>query len=462
MKDGTCFIVQRDVVLPLLAEAFGVSRPLTDNEVRALCLLNGNDYIPNAFGPETLKSGKFLEYLADPLRVLHDVDRDPRKSPSSGPLFSVRFMMMLHFWNHPPCFVVSGAGGEGVITDAEWNANQYTVDLGFMRPPLVRALPPAQPLLFLPLLPAPPLPPPSYADLCGFDPVKELERGWESAIPLTTELHRDLFTLRLWSRTGLRLRGLPFPRVGDVAVRHGAVIDWSIIAPENVPHNILKRWYESHGHHSGQVTPADLLKKIAAFRAAPETLGPVLQDIPLDITEHIIAPPEGAPYTWLEKDAMLAKARITIPPLSDEYVDLIFGPRMNGIRYRAQGLVAGGHIDVVSCRITEGRLRGTTKKCFIFNCVCSASVVAKGYNVCIVFDDTKKYCEEGSSCKCADGNLFCSHMLAALCLLYIFQLDDSTFDDLLHILPEGVMTIQNIACPWDFLLKLDNFKYKHE
>ena len=175
-----------------------------------------------------------------------------------------------------------------------------------------------------------------------------------------------------------------------------------------------------------------------------------------------ISSPYGQRSSCTVPTARLVKARITIPPLSDEYVDSIFGQRMNGIRYRAQGLVAGGHIDAVSCRITEGRLRGTTKKCFIFNCVCSASVMAKGYNVCIVFDDTKKYCEEGSSCKCADGNLFCSHMLAALCLLYIFQLDDSTFDDLLHILPEGVMTIQNIACPWDFLLKLDNFKYKHE
>lgn len=277
---------------------------------------------------------------------------------------------------------------------------------------------------------------------------------------LTPELSLELFTLRLWPRTGLHLRGLPLPRAGGVAVRHGAVINWSIIAPENVPHILLKKWYESHGHHSGQVTPAHLLKKIAAFRAAPDTLGPVLQDVALDIAEHIIAPPEKAPYTWLERDAMLAKARITIPVLSDMYVNSIFGERMNGIRYRAQGLVVGGHIDVVSCRITEGRIRGTTKKCFIFNCVCSASVQAKSYNVSIVFDDTKEYCEEGSSCKCADGNLFCSHMLSAICLLYIFQLHDSTFGELLHILPEGVVSLQNIACPWDFFLKLDNYKYK--
>jgi hypothetical protein len=159
---------------------------------------------------------------------------------------------------------------------------------------------------------------------------------------------------------------------------------------------------------------------------------------------------------------MLAIAPLAFPSMTDAYVNSIFGVRMNGIRYRAQILVTGGHIDSVSCRVAEGKLRGTTRKCFIFNCVCSASVTAKAYNVTVVFDDGQRYSADASSCKCPDGNLFCSHMLGALCMIKIFQLAQVkglTFTELLDILPESVNAIQNIPCPWKWLLQADNYKY---
>jgi len=89
-------------------------------------------------------------------------------------------------------------------------------------------------------------------------------------------------------------------------------------------------------------------------------------------------------------------------------------------------------------------------------------VKGKAYNVTVVFTNTQKYFSDGCSCKCIDGNLFCSHILAALCMIYIFQISSHSFSELLHILPEGVMTIQNIPCPWEFLMKCDNHKYKYE
>lgn len=101
-------------------------------------------------------------------------------------------------------------------------------------------------------------------------------------------------------------------------------------------------------------------------------------------------------------------------------------------------------------------------KCHVFNFSYSASVSSPAYNVFIVFDEQKKFFSPGSSCKCPDGNLFCSHMLASLCVLYCMQLNSSTFDELLRIFPEGVLSLQSIPCPWDFVLSLDNYKYAED
>lgn len=236
---GSCFIVQRDIVLPKLAEDFGILRPLplTDDEVRALCLLHGNDYITNAFGPQTLKKGKFIEYLNDPAAVLNGVDRDPIKSPSSSEPFSDRFKRMLHFSKHPPCFVVSGAGGTGIVSEAEWNAKSYSVTLDFMRGDLAQppaSTHPASPGRPLPSrrrgrqLPPPPPPPPpaplpSLTDLCGFDPKTQLGVSWESAMALAPELLLEFFSLQRWPRTGLRLRGL---RVCHVDPEHCVSVEF--------------------------------------------------------------------------------------------------------------------------------------------------------------------------------------------------------------------------------------------
>ena len=85
---------------------------------------------------------------------------------------------------------------------------------------------------------------------------------------------------------------------------------------------------------------------------------------------------------------------------------------------------------------------------------------SKAYNMSMVFYEDKKYCAEGSSCKCVDGNLFCSHMLACLAVVTLMQHDTSTFDELVQILPESVIAIQNIPCPFRFLLEKDTQKYK--
>jgi len=72
-KDGECWVLVREVILLKVAEAYGVPRLLTDDDFRCLALLSGNDYLTNAYGIQTLKSGKFLEFLNDPAKILSEI-----------------------------------------------------------------------------------------------------------------------------------------------------------------------------------------------------------------------------------------------------------------------------------------------------------------------------------------------------------------------------------------------------
>lgn len=63
-KAGECYVIQRDAMLAKLGEEYRVPRPLTDDEVLALGVLCGTDYLKPGFGPVTLKAGKFAHFLS--------------------------------------------------------------------------------------------------------------------------------------------------------------------------------------------------------------------------------------------------------------------------------------------------------------------------------------------------------------------------------------------------------------
>lgn len=447
-KGGEGWIITRPEALEFLGKHYNMERTLTDEDVYALSALSGNDYNHNAYGEKTLRTGKLYEYITNPAKVLAEIDKKCNKDhQTDGTKYSTSFLRGLNFFKYASCWSLEKPGG-GAVSREDWLNKNFVVSLGYLNPlPLEDGESQDE----------------AFTRLCGFNPKVSLISSWYDKT-FTQERLLSCLSLEHWPRTGLPLRPLPFPTQNGIPRPHRSVINFDNIAPENIPFNLLQEWYQSRGHYTGGLTARQLILKVRAFQLYPNTFNDIVTEIPPDINQHILIPPATG-YKWLSKNDFLGKVRDCsyIPALTDDYVDSIFGERMNGIRKRGINLVKNMHIDPSHCRATEGLLRGTEKKCIIYNFSCVSSITAKVYAVTIVFDANKKYIEDGSSCKCVDGALFCSHMLCCLGFLGIcVYAKEVTYEELIKILPEHVLSLQNMPVPYDHIMSLTKYKYAND
>lgn len=439
-KKGKGYILHRPKVLAHLTNVYGLDHPMTDHEAQILGLLCGNDYLDSAYGEVTLQrapkgkpgGGKFAAFLADPPSVLREIDKNPRIS-SPEALWSTAFHQMLSFWKHAPCFLLTSSSGSERLTSEQWLTEEYTVTLGCLND-----LPPQA----------------QFLTTCGFDHVAVLTANWSDKT-VNPGCLKDCFLLKKWPRTGVPLRSLPLPVENGTVLQHGGVIDFDAIAANNIPTQILKFWLQVRQVFTGTMNSPDVVRKVAEIRALPpsNTLHRPTATILPDIEESVVAPPLSGPSPWLGGAAFLNVVRQDLPTITDDYVNQIFGMDLPSLRGRSLNLL-DGHLNTTSFRISEGRLRGTDRKCYIVNAMSIASTQGKVYNVVMTFDDVGNFIPDGSSCKCVDGQLFCSHMLSFVETLSMMQKDETSYGDIVEILPEPIDGLQGMAVPLNYLLDI--------
>ena len=128
-------------------------------------------------------------------------------------------------------------------------------------------------------------------------------------------------------------------------------------------------------------------------------------------------------------------------------------PPSQCIKLEQQG-ITDGTFSIDSDLFFLGRLRGIDRKCYIVNAMSIASTQGKVYNVLMTFDDVGNFIPDGSSCKCVDGQLFCSHMLSFVETLSMMQKDETSYGDIVEILPEPIDGLQGMAVPLNYLLDI--------
>ena len=170
-------------------------------------------------------------------------------------------------------------------------------------------------------------------------------------------------------------------------------------------------------------------------------------------------------FQWKKSDLNLfnlVKSFKEKRPINEEYIDLIFGQRKNGVRYRATRAVQSGHYDLKTLLYTDAEIDEvsateqedaeaapvlTTRRTevYVISVVCTPSMKMEDYTIYLIFNkETFEYLGTPSSrCGCPAGRLFCSHMLGLMLILHTIQFtEELTPELLLVLLPEPVKNIQ--------------------
>ena len=171
---------------------------------------------------------------------------------------------------------------------------------------------------------------------------------------------------------------------------------------------------------------------------------------------EVLLPDSGA-AKWNSKSITVLKKT----KCNAKYVRKIFGKR-NGVRKRALQRLKNGHFFIDTLQTTDAKTielpDKPSKRVHIIRCEALASMRRNIYTVNIVLDQNGKYMPAPFlRCTCAEGNLFCAHMLGLIFLCGLVQRNPNWNDmsDVSRHMPTHVLQIQRCIIPVEILFALN-------
>jgi hypothetical protein len=305
----------------------------------------------------------------------------------------------------------------------------------------------------------------SFTDLIGFDPqtvLKAVIREADLGEHLSPDIMRDMYELKIWSRTGRDVADIPMQidATTDKTLPYGAVLDFIACPAQMHSDKTLQKWltlrrlkfFSSPDQDKASVRSA-LVNMVKRVHAMGPKGPPVAEDVQIGDGQYVIwdVLKSDNKVEWMgavENSGMelLSMLRDHIVKIDDTVIDETFGVGKPGIRQRAQRCVAGGHINLSTMKFTrvKQKVRGTGV--ILLTVQITPSVKASLYWTSLVFDEQSGnlLTTPFSGCDCPVGNLFCSHMLGLMLLIMMLQSNKLNINELLRYLPPPVMSLQNL------------------
>ena len=287
-----------------------------------------------------------------------------------------------------------------------------------------------------------------WTELIGFDAIAEFaEKCSDPRAALAGEV---------WCRTGLPLRAVPMPQRDGVDVPHGSMLDFDAVPLVLTPTRSLQVYLRfrdnplpatMHARVHAVKTVTDLLEaeKASGILTPINTsaLGAPDTDTHYERWEALTNMTNDA-VTWSYGDTLLELIRSEdILQIDAATITSVFGLN-NGVRRRAVVRVNSGHYDVTTWKSTTVKLVATGETVRLLSIQCTPSMKNEVYAVYLAFCDGKLL-PVPSRCDCPNGQLFCSHMLGQLLLLYLLQRNTTWDMNALKLaLPQPVKSVQGL------------------
>jgi hypothetical protein len=283
-----------------------------------------------------------------------------------------------------------------------------------------------------------------WKELIGFNPVEDLG----------DIILEDVYTMKVWARTGVALRRLPMPKDADTGkdVPHKSVFDFDkwpmVLAPGWVLSNFLSFRNVPHPASTKRV---DLERTCRDLKALIDGGGkfPIVDPANVGGNTHYVSWENlmARSVKWSsDPTVLLDTLRTSIDVVGPAYLTEVFGEKRNGVRRRAWLRFLSGHFDISTWRCADVVLKAGGAKAILFEIKCTPSMKSEVYSTYLTFSkDGGKYLAAPSRCDCPNGWLFCSHMLGLFLVIWLVQNRPNwTFEDIISAMPQPLKSIQSL------------------
>jgi len=299
-------------------------------------------------------------------------------------------------------------------------------------------------------------------------PQAYLEQVPKAVYPMS---YKDAFLLNIWLRSGQPLRGIEQPILNCppyYRVAHGSYLDFSSCPAVLQPLEALWQFlYVRNLAPKGDPSLEQLLQLVGnveklerqhgKLAPKPKQLSEIKNSKSYQILEAMTT--AGTKVNWIsDSDKVFTLVR-RLKKLDNKEIFRIFGA-FNGIRHRALRRVDGGHYNLDTLQCCTAVLKEGSVPCVMFKIQVTPSFKANCYWSTLVFEAAS--CGHfipapASRCECPTGQYFCSHMLGAIIVLYLIQVNPSwDKDDLICALSPPIKSIQSCPIPWNFVFGKDS------
>jgi hypothetical protein len=147
----------------------------------------------------------------------------------------------------------------------------------------------------------------------------------------------------------------------------------------------------------------------------------------------------------------------SVKRINDDFIDPIFGPGKNGIRYRACCRLKGGNYDMTSLQhalVKVDNGEGTGVDAVAIRIKVTPSMKSDDYWSILVFQDKADgalFLAPHSGCECPCGLAVCSHSLGQMGIMYLIQSRKyRNYNMFSAALPPPIKFVVKKPIPWSF------------
>ena len=434
-ENGDCNIVIKEDLLQLLN--------LGEDDFRHLCIFLGTDYISRA--PHRKRYQTLYQWILNEWSCWSDVKRieylDELSIKYPHTNYAVKFAVNDNIWSFAPVFKIAAH----YPTDSSWTAfksvtKDFDVDL--------------KPLLDLPDYQT------KWESFISFDPF-QIYSYWGLE---NVDQYKSYCQMLSWAALDTERPPSKIPKPFDIDansyVPHGAILDFELVPIHFQFLDALVLWLRFRGVNVPTKIGDNRQEIMQLVHLALQVHCPIdvnAVDSSIGIGHYVtfdklVTINSIAWFTFDEAvyaGTILDVVRNRLLPIGNSFIDRIFGPLRNGVRWRALRASKSGNyiLDSIKMARAISNEGAQQKEYFVFAIDVVPSLKAGNYQVYIVVDEkTGDYVGSPySRCTCPAGQMFCSHMLGFYLVLYSFQRRDKWMAvDFMMLFPEPVKLIQTI------------------